>query len=111
MSVLVFDDASDGDTFDLLRQWNHAGHNGCVRGTVKSYGTGKARNSAIHYSEKCFGRGDYLYLSDNDVFFHPAWLETLIACYGIAEASGIKVLGAYNHPFHQPVKKLPCSGA
>ncbi len=52
-------------------------------------------------SEKCFGRQDYLYLSDNDVYLKPNWLEHLIACYENAWKRGYKVIGAYNHPYHQ----------
>jgi len=111
MSVLVFDDASDGDTFDLLRQWNGADHGGCVRGTVNSYGTGEARNKAIRHSEKIFFRGDYLYLSDNDVYFKPGWLRVLTLCYEFAWEHGYAAIGAYNHPYHQPVSTLPVYGS
>lgn len=65
------------------------------------WGTGELRNIVIRTSEEKFGRGDYLYLSDNDVFFKPGWLETLIALYECAWQEGYRVVGAYNHPYHQ----------
>jgi len=52
------------------------------------------------------GRGNYLYLSDNDVFFPPGWLEKLIEHYEYAWTYGYRVLGAYNHPFNQPVSRI-----
>src|SRR5262245_65849267 len=37
--------------------------------------TGFARNLGVHVAENYFGRGDYLYLSDNDMYFPPGWLD------------------------------------
>lgn len=76
--------------------WTFCGHD-------ERDGTGQSRNKVIKASEQTFGRGDYLYLSDNDVFFKPGWLETLIECYNNASHYGFKVVGAYNHPYHQPI--------
>lgn len=77
--------------------------NELVINSFKHRGTGDARNEVIRLSEEKFGRGDYLYLSDNDVFFKPGWLETLIACYEESWKFGYRILGAYNHPYHQHV--------
>ncbi len=67
-------------------------------------GTGPARNEVIKASEDSFGRGDYLYLSDDDVcFLRPDWLAALIRAYEKAWGQGFGALGAYNHPFNQPV--------
>jgi GT2 family glycosyltransferase len=71
--------------------WNH-----------EPMGTGALRNKVIAASEHRFGRGDYLYLSDNDVFFKPGWLSTLTAIYD-ALWPAFQVLGAYGHPFHQSI--------
>lgn len=66
-------------------------------------GTGKARNQVIQISERTFGRGDYLYLSDDDVFFtRPDWLKVLIECYEQSQNYGVAAVGAYNHPFNCP---------
>jgi hypothetical protein len=87
----VFD---EGDANKSYFQWNDA-----------NVGTGRARNHVIHSSENRFGRGDYLYLSDDDVYFlRPDWLKTLIEAYEwMKEHHGYRVVGAYNHPFNQPV--------
>ena len=100
MSFLVVDDRSQPLTADLLHLY------GAVRNETPM-GTGPLRNLAVAESEKRYGRGDYLYLSDNDVFFRPTWLAHLIHCYELTWSSGIRVLGACNHPFHQPVTSLP----
>jgi GT2 family glycosyltransferase len=62
--------------------------------------TGMARNLGVYFAEKYWGRGDYLYLSDNDVFFTPYWLGKLI---NHADAMpDVKVWGGWNHPYLQP---------
>jgi len=69
-------------------------------------GTGKSRNKVIELARKRGGK--YLYLSDNDVYFKPFWLEALIECFLLAkENAGVLVMGAYNHPYNQPVARYP----
>lgn len=71
-------------------------------------GTGAARNIVIRASENYFGGGDYLYLSDDDVFWtRTDWLKVLVAAYEEAWKYGFKVIGAYNHPYHQPIATVP----
>ena len=96
--LLILDDCSNEETKLVLQEF---GVN--VYALGESRGTGYARNKVIEMSEKIFGRGEYLYLSDNDVKFHPNWLETMIECYEAAWEHGFRVLGAYNHPYHQPI--------
>lgn len=68
----------------------------------KSAGTGAARNSVINAAS--YHRGDYLYLSDDDVYFkRPDWLAILVAAYEAAWDEGYRVLGAYNHPYNGPI--------
>ena len=57
------------------------------------------RNLGIYWSEHYFGRGDWLYLSDNDACFTPSW--DLFLCTALKE-SGYGILGPYRHPYHQP---------
>ena len=64
--------------------------------------TGRVRNLGIYFSEKHFGRGDYLYLSDNDVAFLPQWLETLIEYQHYGAEYGVALVGGWNHPYMQP---------
>src|SRR5208282_4754318 len=105
LTTLLYDDASDNETSEYLMDWAD-NHNACVRGVLYSSGTGRARNASIEHSQTCFGRGDYLYLSDNDVLFYEVWLENLIQCYEEAWEHNFAVVGAYNHPYHQPVSSI-----
>jgi GT2 family glycosyltransferase len=105
-NVTILDDRSADNTRDLLEGWCGAMGNKYVRNN-EPIGTGRARNMVIEESEKCFGRGDYLYLSDNDVHFHPGWLGQLIQAYRNAWDDGYRIIGGVNHPFHQPVSTFP----
>jgi GT2 family glycosyltransferase len=72
----------------------------------ESKGTGHARNAVIQSAQ--WHRREYLYLSDDDVCWTlPDWLAVLIEAYEEAWVKGYKVLGAYNHPFHQPIDYIP----
>ncbi len=97
-NLTVLDDASPGGaTLEPA-----SAPNLLVIANKVSAGTGAARNQVIAASESRFGRGQYLYLSDNDVcFLTTAWLPILIERYERAWEHGFRVLGAYNHPFHQ----------
>jgi len=106
LTVTVLDDASDDhSTRHYLERWadRQPPQRTLVARNEVSEGTGKARNKVIDLTERVFGRGRYLYLSDNDVFFHRDWAMRLVAVYEAAWLLGFKVLGAYNHPFHQPI--------
>lgn len=61
--------------------------------------TGQARNLGVYWAEKYWGRGDYLYLSDDDLYFTPYWLQKLI---NHIEHTNITLIGGWNHPFLQP---------
>jgi glycosyltransferase involved in cell wall biosynthesis len=104
-TVLLYDDASENETSELIMEWAEE-NDACVRGVLESSGTGIARNASIRYSESVFGRGDYLALFDNDVFFTPGWQEVLIDCYEEAWSSGCRVLGGVGHPYHQRGESL-----
>lgn len=100
-AVTVLDDRSDAETVDVLSaERQRLLH--IVRNETPM-GTGELRNLSVRANEEWFGRYDYLYLSDNDVLFLPGWLEHLIYMYEGVWDRGYRVLGAYNHPFHQPV--------
>ena len=95
--LLVLDDCSNEETKQLFQEFDVN-----VFSMGESKGTGYARNKVIEMSERCFKRGDYIYLSDNDVcFLNPDWLEILIRAYEVAWQRGFRVIGAYNHPYHQ----------
>lgn len=102
-TVTIIDDRSDEETANILAPWNMKWPGSRVFRNETPAGTGELRNISIEFSERTWGRGDYLYFSDNDVFFTPGWLEKLISAYEAAWPYGYRVLGAYNHPYNQPV--------
>lgn len=63
--------------------------------------TGQARNLGVYWAERYWGRGEYLYLSDNDMYFTPGWLEKLIAAVSYADWK-VGLIGGWNHPYLQP---------
>jgi GT2 family glycosyltransferase len=112
MNVTVSEDCKcDAETQKVLSDWYQSNpKNRHLCGHTAEYGTGSLRNQVIAASEKYFGRGSYLYLSDNDVCFYPAVFEKLVPIYEYAWTLGFKVLGAYNHPYHLPVSLTPVYG-
>lgn len=66
---------------------------------------GELKNIGVYASDRRFGRGDYLYLSDNDVYFTPAWLKKLIQFEMYLDPNENHLVGGQIHPFHQQPKK------
>ncbi len=107
-NTTILDDRSNSQTSIFLYAWKQEMHCLLLRND-EPIGTGQARNRVIaacreHWTG--YQRGDYLYLSDNDVFFCPSWLESLIHCYEVAWEHGFRVIGGYNHPYHLPVSSI-----
>jgi len=48
-----------------------------------------------------FGRGEYLYVMDNDGYYTEGWDEKLVTALQ-ARPDRFKLLGPYRHPYHQP---------
>lgn len=72
-------------------------------------GTGPARNEVVKRSEAIFGRGDYLYLSDDDVCWTASdWLKIMASAYAEARGDGFRVLACYNHPYNRPCAPPLC---
>jgi hypothetical protein len=109
MNVTVSEDCKcDAETQKVLSDWYQSNpKNRHLCGHTAEYGTGSLRNQVIAASEKYFNRGSHLYLSDNDVFYYPAIFEKLVPIYEYAWTLGFRVLGAVNHPFHQPISSTP----
>lgn len=61
-------------------------------------GVGGSKNAAVLASQEEYQRGDYLYITDNDVLFTPGWLGTLIEA--IEEHPQVKIVGGYAHPYN-----------
>ncbi len=69
---------------------------------------GLAKNLGATLSEKTFGKGEWLYFTDNDVYFRPGWLGIMQAVMRGNENIG--VLGGCRHPYHQPNSKTHLHG-
>jgi len=99
--VTVLDDRSTTPTHEFVECWCSDHSADYIRNDIP-LGTGALRNLVIASAR----HGEHVYLSDNDLFFSPGWLEKLIECYEYAWTYGYRVLGAYNHPFNQPVSRI-----
>jgi hypothetical protein len=112
ITVTIRDAAMNADVFDAVNDWAIDRSVTDLDYYISSepMGTGPARNQVVKVSENRFGRGDYLYISDDDVFFkRPDWLSILIEAYDRAWLYGYRVIGAYNHPYHHPIENVPVS--
>jgi len=100
-NVMIVDDASGPDTQAIIAEF--------VRPNVRFIRfnepvgiVGALRNAGANSSEWTFGRGDWLYFSDNDVAFEAGWLEKMTHWLTAGERyAEIKALGGYRHPYHQ----------
>lgn len=63
--------------------------------------TGALKNFGVHMSIVKYGRGDWLYLADNDSYFLPGWSERLIATYEANKRERFLLIGGSNHPYHK----------
>jgi len=104
----ILDDASLDPTYRIIQGYAAIPHPTMqfhVERRFKTTGSaGAARNQAILASERQFGRSDMLYAGDNDCFFTPGWLETLLEAWAVAKDLGYGILGGYNHPYHLPAE-------
>lgn len=102
-TVTIRDAGINRDVANVTNEW--AINKPCAYKSDSSpVGTGPARNDVIHCSEFWFERGEYLYLSDDDVFhLRTDWLKIITTTYDQAWEHGFRVLGAYGHPFHRPI--------
>lgn len=64
-------------------------------------GPGYSRNKGCDYISKEGLRGDYLYFSDNDVYFTKGWLGILLEVYRFVSMKGISLIGGGCHPYLQ----------
>lgn len=101
-TVAIRDAGMNGEVHRVVREWG-VDKQMAYAISPNPLGTGPARNSVIDLSERLFTRGDYLYLSDDDVYWtQPDWLEVLTTAYDEAWDHGFRAIGCYNHPFNRP---------
>lgn len=100
-NLTLVDDDSHPDVRGMISDWiSLPVHDNCtmLQITRGRSITGQARNLGVYWSEKIFGRGEFLYLSDNDVFFTPDWASVLIEA--LERVPGFKLIGGSTHPYH-----------
>ncbi len=104
-NAVIVDDGSKHQTRDMLSLFGVRDNVAVLRNETSKGITGQARNLGVYWAEKYWGRGDYLYLSDNDVCFLPGWASKMAKVYdgALEEDFGISVLGGARHPYHQPI--------
>lgn len=101
-NLTIVDDASKPETRDMLSLFGLRGNVAVIRNETSKGITGQARNLGVYWAETYWGRGDWLYLSDNDVAFLPAWSSKMIAVTRTISSDDLIVLGGACHPYHQP---------
>ena len=103
--VAIRDAGMNPEVLQIIKDWGED-KNCYLTTTPDKIGTGEARNRVIGMSRVC-NRGEYLYLSDDDVFWlRPDWLSILTAAYEKAWEKGFRVIGAYGHPYHRPIDAI-----
>jgi len=102
-NMTVVDDASKWETQQVLNDFllRYKNEMKVLRVTPFTGVTGRLRNLAVYWSEKHFGRGPLLYLSDNDAYFSPRWDKYLTEIFTEFE-NKFKLIGPYRHPYHLP---------
>ncbi len=60
--------------------------------------TGRLKNLGAYWSEKQFGRGEWLLFIDDDILVLPGWLEKMQAAFEFD--SRIAIVGGCRHPYH-----------
>ncbi len=62
---------------------------------------GRLKNLGAYWSEKQFGRGEWLCFVDDDMAFMPGWLDRMIAA--LSFSNKVRILGGVRHPYHKPI--------
>lgn len=104
-NLTLVDDGSED--FRVKKLLAHAAEDGAQLLTLtnSSHVLGAVKNLGVRASESKFGQGEWLYLSDNDVWFAPYWLQTLTQSAELTEPDRFKLWGGQIHPFHHPAQE------
>ncbi len=60
--------------------------------------TGRLKNLGAYWSEKQFGRSEFICFIDDDVAFFPGWLEKMTSA--LTQHPQVRILGGNRHPYH-----------
>lgn len=109
-NLVIVNDGSGLETYEYLQTFEAQHPNvRVVRYWPDSAGVsnlGAAKNCGVLKSKLAFRQkehGEFLYLSDNDVYFTPGWDRQLTGALRVREKDGFRLLGGQNHPYHQPI--------
>ncbi len=101
--TLVDDGSEDFRVLHLLRKYGYKPNATLVRLENSRHVLGEIKNIGAAVSGQTFGWGDlgtdWLYLSDNDVYFTPDWLTKLTE-FATGEEPECTLFGGQIHPFH-----------
>lgn len=99
-NLTVVNDGSAAPTSLIIQ--DYARHSNCqaIHLTHPVGIVGWLKNLAADASAATFGRGEWLYFSDNDVAFFPGWLDAMSQTLAWGEKTTHFILGGYRHPFH-----------
>ena len=82
-------------------------HTTVLRIENSRHNIGELKNLGVAATRAIFGEGDYLYLSDNDVYFTADWLSTIREHAHSTFLQGFRLWGGQIHPFHKPCLNGP----
>lgn len=108
LELLLVDDGSANDVTTYLRGLEHQFTGGIHRiktiimPETKYVGAAKNAGAAVAYP------GDYIYFSDNDVYFCEGWMERLLDV--VDNDPDIGILGGDKHPHHGIYRTDPYRG-
>lgn len=95
--VIVVDHASDIETRQVIARYSDM----TLLRLETNKGVGYGKNQGVKAA-----RGTHLYISDNDMYFLPGWLDALVATYDAFDL--VKLLGAFCHPYHNHAQYQTC---
>jgi glycosyltransferase involved in cell wall biosynthesis len=100
--TLVDDGSEDFRTKKLLDDYGCKSNASLVRIENSSHIIARAKNLGVYWSYQTFGPGEWLYLSDSDVWFSPGWLGRMLNATNCVGTPGNYLFGGQIHPFHRP---------
>ena len=101
---LVDDYSTDFRVSKLLRQAADNNSTTLIRIEKSASVVARAKNIGVEWSRQTFGEGDWLYISDSDVYFKEDWLTKLTEYAAYMEPKGYRLWGGQIHPFHDQVE-------
>lgn len=100
-TLYVVDDVSDAETKKVLQDLR-ATYRFKLFTNDENIGPAASRNETCDYITLREKRQDFLYHSDNDVYFIQGWLNVLMVMFPFIEANyKVKLLGGGCHPYLQ----------